>query len=765
MAEHFRLVQNHMLRKIATSIGVSVFACAALFGLRVAIERRIIPNFLAQDEIEKLPPGQHLIDAATLSTLVRINPESFVGLDSIADPQQRHIMAEMFIGNDIASKGGIAAAREKALNSGNAYGWTHCSDSRSCFANIIPAEAVEGEPIYLSQTSRIGPPPVKYDPRTKASFFVPHCISENNLGGCGAGGAVNKINTTAPGVGRQALKDAGIAETTLKELDDLVAAGDTVNPKDWSRVGATIQARMNNHDVFFGVYGMADDTFTPLGVVDAKGIVHDFNEPKYAKLKAIAQFMHQPREVVKAIVDGQAPKMTAIIGSRKFSARDLFGPFAAKQSNVFNAELAKTPGKALTVKEAAQAIGSGDYCLAHLAHCNVLTLVADTREDMAVLKSTLLTEGAKDGALLQFLQGGGTIVEVIPNAEAKFTDAIISNAQKTKAELERLNLLKRGLISTKMPINDRILKEAEGIVNSEKAAGKVTVEEASKLKQFFAGLKQFKPLLRFGLQISSDYMSFQEFADFVDKWIRGYDLVYTNSQNRVVFSKDARVLQTIDEQKIAAANSGADPYLISGMIDHIDVMYDELRQAYAGAANAWRDRGMGGKNESSPWKDVYLDDLGKFFEFKVKTPNKAASETTHQTFLVIRPGVNSSGRVQFDYQDPHQLMRLDDFQQGLIIPGNAAYREATIIATRRADQPNLIYLWSIMPKKDRFELRFIQAIPLNPKGSYLFLPETMPEQNQFAKSGNIYNQPGIKVLVYEKDRPPYFIDSRLAELN
>lgn len=362
----------------------------------------------------------------------------FENLNLPMTPEQQYLLFRAFNANDMAAMGSAQAHIEQALKEGRAYGIALCSDSRcpapfnvpqaKTFADQFSGIVQQGDPIdsFLStdkkgynliESRRVGAQPTIFDKRVKASIFAPH--AQTCLPGvekCGFNDAISVF--LGPG-GEETLRNHHVPEGVITEIKTMISEFDQPGKaRSWAEKGATMQAAFNDHPVLFGVVGHADNSFEPLGIAFPSGrIVYDVRG--YDDLVAIAKFMHDPHPELSSLTT-QKPGVIAWVFSRDKTVNAMYGEMAKEKGVLFPSTLTDfTPGKKLTLEEIKKVANGGAYATGHLENEGVLTLVADSLEDMAKIDAEL-NLNRKAYGLDTFFSKNGVIIKLIPDRSGKF---------------------------------------------------------------------------------------------------------------------------------------------------------------------------------------------------------------------------------------------------------------------------------------------------------------------------------------------------------
>lgn len=372
------------------------------------------------------------------SRIPTANSTGFEYLNLPMSSEQQFNIFRAFNANDIAAIGGTQAQIEQALNEGRSYGIALCSDSRcpapfnvpqaKRFADQFTGVVQQGDSVggFLSTDNKgynliesrtVGAQPTIFDKRVKASVFAPH--AQTCLPGvekCGFNDAITVF--LGPG-GEETLRNHHVPEGVITEIKTMVSEfSQPGKARPWAETGAMIQAKLNNHPVLFGVVGHADNSFEIGGMAFPSGrIVYDVHG--YDDLVAIAKFMHDPHPELSALTS-QKPGIITMSFSRNKSINTLYGEAAKEKGSLFASTLVDfTPGKKLTLEEIQKVANGGAYAVGHLENEGILTLVADSLEDMARIEADLNLNREAYG-LNTFFNKNGVVIKLVPDRGGRF---------------------------------------------------------------------------------------------------------------------------------------------------------------------------------------------------------------------------------------------------------------------------------------------------------------------------------------------------------
>lgn len=362
----------------------------------------------------------------------------FENLNLPMTPEQQYLLFRAFNANDVAAMGSTQAQIEQALNEGRAYGIALCSDSRcpapfnvpqaKTFADQFTGIVQQGDSIdnflttdkkgyNLIESRTVGAQPTIFPKGTKASIFAPH--AQTCLPGvekCGFNDAISVF--LGPG-GEETLRNHHVPEGVIAEIKTMISEFDQPGKaRSWAEKGAAIQAKLNNHPVMFGVVGHADNSFEIGGMAFPSGrIVYDVHG--YDDLAAIAKFMHDPHPELSSLTT-QKPGVITWVFSRDKTVNTMYGEMAKEKGVLFASTLTDfTPGKKLTLEEIKKVANGGSYATGHLENEGVLTLVADSLDDMVKIDAEL-NLNRKAYGLDTFFSKNGVIIKLVPDRSGKF---------------------------------------------------------------------------------------------------------------------------------------------------------------------------------------------------------------------------------------------------------------------------------------------------------------------------------------------------------
>lgn len=667
-------------------------------------------------------------EAAFLSAATRYNPNVF---SYIKDPVLRDTFASILLENQRSANGGFAARQAEAISDGRAIGVVYCGDSRVCrlggvFPNVVDADGSKGLAIPVS---RIGPTPAIFPEGINQSVFITHQLADCLPGGCGALGGVEALVNSDAGVSE--LIHHGVSQMTIDNIRLLIKMGagsDAATAQTieqaWAQTGARLQAEMNayqyggTHYTMYGVYGHADDSFQALGVVDNMGVTYPLE--KFPLLNSYSVFANGKHEIIDALTK-QSPTIITINGSRQFSSKDLLGDYANEPGVVFKSEANKIIGKPLSIDEARDIVSGGDYGVGALKNGKLLLLTADNAEDMATLRTMVMTEGIQNGSIKKFLEADGMIVEMIPDKTGRFIGtANIFTKESLAGDLDTLDILKAGKMqSTAFLADDVFSRQILSMASRDLELGVITEEQFAKISTTLEAIASspITPIVKMGLQGVGDYFTFLAEANFVqDTWL-GENFAWTAPGviDKNVFWKNKTVLTS--DPNLANMNGGpVDQYLRLGQLDHINVNQDDLVKAFIGSNMGYMSMGPTSNNPSKPWSEMKFQDVGKLMTLSVRHPNVYDAETKLITTLVLKPNRHTNEPGQYRDDDPNQLMMLEDQLTGIRIFGDVDYGEAkNLVAAYDQNNPNIRYLFEVssVPQERRFEFRFVGILPVD----------------------------------------------------
>lgn len=670
-------------------------------------------------------------EAAFLSLATRYNPNL---ISYIKDPALRQTLASVLLENQKVANGGFAVRQAEAIASGNAIGISICSDSRVCLGGTFPllVDADAGRALAIP-TGRIGAQPSVFQQGVNNSFFIPHQTAECIGGGCGALGGVEALVNNSDGL--QMLRNHGVSELTINDINKLIQYGAGSTPEQaklieqaWAQTGAKMQAEMNaytfggNHYTAYGVYGHSDDAFQVIGVVDNFG--NNYPIEKFPLLNSYAQYLNKPHEIIESLAKGQAPTIITINGSRNFSSKSLLGSLADQPGVVFKSETDKIAGRALSLEEARSIVAGGDYGIGALKNGKFLLLTADTAKDMSTLRTMVLTEGIRDGSIAKFLENGGMIVEMIPDKNGRFTTtANVLTREMIDGDLQRLDLLKNGRIGQRAILaEDAFGKQILTRAARDMEIGIISNERYLKIESFLRAAKPFSQFLKYGFQMLGDYFMIRDFARWIieSPYLLDENLVVKNEsrQDTVIWSQDNQIILTQDQNMIRDTHNGAQPYLVEGRLDHINVFQNDLVQSHRGAAAAFLKHGpYGTEGVTEPWSNMESNDVGKILKLEIAPPFGTYDGQTIEltTTLVSKPNDFNFDGINIEYNDanPNQLMMLVDQVTGFPIMGDQP-EQITVVPAFDPNNPKIVYLFEVqsIPTERRFQFNFIGTVPV-----------------------------------------------------
>lgn len=681
-------------------------------------------------------------EIAFLSILTRYRPEQ---LAALTDPNKRDIFS-LIIAANAKNTGGVTS-----YNPETTIGILDCSDSRVCmpptFTNVTNindvkymdlTQEVSGQTLSIS---RIGAQPALFPVDITQSFFIPHQTAECVTGGCGALGGVEALVSNENGVNQ--LLHHGVSPMTIEDVKKLISmgAGTTADEaltieKAWAQTGAKMQAEINHAQYValnpgaadrtyysaYGVFGHADNSFQALGVVDNLGNIHSIDE--FPLLKSFAGYINTPHPIIESLTS-QAPDIIAINGSRMHDTNKLFGELSQEPGILFKSSVNMTPGVPMSVEEARSVVAGADYSVGALKNSKFIVLVADNASDMAVLRTTLMTEGVQSGSMQAFFEQGGVVVEMYPDATGRFTGlAQIRTAEDLSTDFAKLGTLSRSNIASTVNIENSFLGQLEKNALRDLELGVINESQFIKIQNMLRSVRPFAPFFKYGLQMVGDYFAIRDLATWVDEGIMGHNLIWDNPPDRTVWNPNNPIILTADQSRIMSENNGANPYLIEGRLDHINVNQDDLVRAYIGAFNAWFERGPGMPNAAEPWKNMQASDVGKLLTLEVLPPYGPADGQPLKlmTTLVLKPNDEKfdGTNITFDTNNPNQMMMLVDQLTGIPILGDIPNQKTTVAAIDPTN-PNIRYLFEVtsVPSERRFQFNFIGVVPVDSAQSSL----------------------------------------------
>lgn len=686
-------------------------------------------------------------DAIFLSLATRYSPKQFAFINN---QDHRDILAAILRQNSKVSSGDFRALMNQAIRDGYACGLAGCVDSRVNYTNFFPnvlapthevdlatAELVEarkadmfGQPIY-----KIGTQPAVFEQGINISVFGPHQTSLCDPSGCGAWNAIGDLVNDPNGAGLEKLKHHGVTQTTIDDLSALYreasARGLDLNDpevqKNWAKIGAKMQAEVNvkqwggNHFTAYGVYGHADDTFQTIGVVDAFG--NEYAIDDFPKLKAVTSYLDKPHPVIEYIARGQQPIIIAANGSRNHTIPSLFGDLTQESGLLFGADVDKIPGAPLTADEIRKMLAGTDYGKNVLQSKNFVVLVADTPQDMAMLRNTLLTTGLEKGGLIEFFDKNGVFVEMIPDANGHFGEVgYIRSVEDLFPDSFRIDPTGR-IVRTYGNVDTNksyFLNQLKNRVERDYLLELIDDVQFSKITKVLDWLNT--PGVRFAgkislmaLQAFGDAYSIIEFVRWFEEDLLGKTLIYKNKFDNAYKSPNARVLETAEETVIKQNNKNALVSLVSGQIEKIVIPQKELVDAFAGAVLAWFDKGPdNGPRAEAPWKDIKYEELSQILTLDLPSslgPSMVPTQLfTNLEIMPYNQHFVDLGKVPgFRDQDPDQRMMLIDSETGIPILPDVPGQKTTISAVDR-NNPGVKYFFELSVPDDKqldFELRFV----------------------------------------------------------
>lgn len=652
-------------------------------------------------------------EVAFLALVTGYKPEQ---LAAITNPNHRDMFSAILYYNEESS--GISRLPT--------IGVSDCSDSRVClprfFKNITSQPTVLGDlPDPISgQTltvSRIGAQPSLFPVDVTESVFIPHCSGLGIPGGCGALGGVEVLVNSEEGVAK--LIHHGVSQMTIDEIRNLISMGAGATPDEiatieqaWAKTGARMQAEINHAQYLrlnpgaadrtyyagYTVYGHTDSTVTEvMKVIDNNGVIYSVDD--FPRLKAYADYINVPHPVIESLMT-QAPDIIAINGSRLHDTNKLFGELAQKPGVLFKSSVNMTPGVPISVEEARQVVAGADYSVGALKNSKFMVLVADNAADMAVLRTTLMTEGLENGSMRAFLEQGGIIVEMYPDEAGRFTGlANIVTAQDLSADLTKLNILTSSRVASTVAIENSFLGQIEKRALRDLELKVINEAQFLKIQSALRSVRPFVPFFKFGADAAATYFTVRDVGTWIDESVMGHSLIWDNPADRTVWNFNNPIIYTEDQSRIRAENYGAHPYLIEGRLDHIDVLQDDLVQAYSGAMRAYIERGPGMPNAADPWDKMESSaDVGKLLTLEILPPYGPADGQPLKlvTTLVMKPNDENFDGIDviYDNTDPNQRMMLVDQMTGLPIFGDISGQN-TIVVAFDPSNPEVRYLFEV----------------------------------------------------------------------
>lgn len=696
-------------------------------------------------------------EIAFLSMASRYSPDQF---RLITDPRHRDILSVILLENAKVAKSGFNRLVLEAIADGNACGLTGCGDSRVNFPKIFPniptavgeVNVVTGDlvgiPVY-----RVGTQPAVFPKGVNISVFGPHQTAECLPGGCGAWGGIDTLINNPKGLAK--LTEHGVSQMTIDELKRLynqALTGGLTTPEEWSRVGARMQAELNayqwggTHYTAYGVYGHADDTFQAVKVIDNFG--KEYSIDQFPKLKAVTSYINKPHPIIEEIAKGQQPIIIGINGSRNHTIPGLFGDLTNEPGLLFASDVDKIPGLPVSPAEARSVIAGADYGINVLPNKNFVVLVADNAQDMAVLRTTLLTEGVEKGSIQAFFERGGIIVEMMPDKTGRFTGlAYVRTAEDLMGDAVRIDFANSATMRGAIDLDSVFLGQLESRTLRDfelKVISESTKTRILNLLTFLRNpaLRPIGLLAKLGLQFIGDYYMIKGFVEWFYGTLFDENLIYKNKwegwdSDKIVW-RDKTVLTSSEEAKIMSENPGAHRWLAIGRLDHIKVKQDDLVQAHAGAFRGWLKHGpksenVGIEGEVEPWKSISKNDLGKLVTLEIPASPPGIETTTLVTTLVSKPNdTNFDGKeVQYIDTDPNQLMMLVDQTTGIPILGDVP-GQTTTVAAIDPNNPKVRYFFEVtsVPKDRRFEFRLVGIGCNAPESANVRIP--VPKDSLFA---------------------------------
>ena len=736
MAENGRFTRRDFLKLTLTALGSTLLSsCASLEGAgTLSPAATSTPRVYDLDGYKQYEIGSDIPpEIAFLSMASRYSPDQF---RLIANPLHRDILSVMLLENAKVAKSGYARLVLEAIADGNACGLTGCGDSRVNFPKIFPniptavkeVDVITGDlvgiPVY-----RVGTQPSVFPKGVNISVFGPHQTAECLPGGCGAWGGIDTLINNPNGLTQ--LTKHGVSQMTIDELQRLynqALTGGLTTPEEWSRVGARMQAELNayqwggTHYTAYGVYGHADDTFQVMRVIDNFG--NEYPIDQFPKLKAVTSYINQPHPIIEEIAKGQQPMIIGINGSRNHTVSGLFGDLTNESGLLFASDVDKIPGLPVSPAEARSVIAGADYGINVLPNKNFVVLVADNAQDMAVLRTTLLTEGVEKGSIQAFFERGGIIVEMMPDKTGRFSGiAYVRTAGDLMGDAARIDFANSATMRGAIDLDSAFLGQLESRTLRDfelKVINEATKTRIMNLLTFLRSpaLRPIGLLAKLGFQFIGDYYMIKGFVEWFYGTLFDENLIYKNKwdgwdSDKVIW-RDKTVLTTPEEAKIRSENPGAHPWLSIGRLDHIKVKQDDLVQAHAGAVRAYFKHGplpyYGWEGEAEPWKSIDKNDLGKLVTLEIPPPNPYEGVTTLVTTLVSKPNdQNFDGReIEYNDTNPNQLMMLVDQTTGIPILGDIP-GQVTTVAAIDPNNPKVRYFFEVssIPEDRRFEFRLV----------------------------------------------------------
>lgn len=679
-----------------------------------------------------------------LSLATRYSPNQFFFINN---SDHRDILAAILRQKSKFSSGDFRALMEAAIRDGYACGLSGCVDARvnypSFFPNVmettqeidiatgelLPARKADmfGQPVY-----KIGTQPAVFEKGINISVFGPHQASLCDPGGCGAWNGINTLINDPNGL--EILKGHGVTQATIDDLTELyldatsrgLDLNDPEVQKLWAKIGAQMQSEANvkqwggNHFTAYGVYGHADDTFQTIGVVDAFG--NEFSIDDFPKLKAVTSYLNKPHPVIESIAKGQQPIIIAANGSRSHTIPFLFGDLTSESGLLFGADVDKIPGSPLNADEIRKLFAGTDYGKNVLQSKNFVVLLADTPQDMAMLRNTLLTTGLEKGGLIEFFEKQGVFVEMIPDAKGHFGEVgYIRGIEELFPEAYKIdptgNIIRQyGHFDNNKPF---FLNQLGLIAERDLYLNIINPEQFSKIKKVIdllntPGFKIAGKIALMGLQVIGDAYSIIEFVRWWEEDLLGKTLIYKNKVDNAIISPTARVLESAEEAVLKQNNKNALVTLTGCQIEKIILPQAELVAAFAGAYRAWFEKGQNGPRAEAPWKDIKREELSQLLTLEL--PSSLSPFTTPTqlfTNIEIMPCdqnfVNSGKVPGFREDDSDQRMMLVDYKTGMPILPDVPGQKTTIMAEDR-NNPGVKYFFEVSvpdDKQQNFELHFV----------------------------------------------------------
>ncbi|KKQ23443.1 MAG: hypothetical protein US40_C0015G0024 [Candidatus Roizmanbacteria bacterium GW2011_GWC2_37_13] len=708
------------------------------------------PKILTVESNELYTMGNEFdSEAIFLSLATRYSPDQFY---FIRNRDHRDILSAILRQNSVVSSSDFQSLMEEAIRGGYACGLSGCVDARvnypKFFPNVIePSLEIDlqtgelvsgrttdmvGQPVY-----KIGTQPAVFSEGINISVFGPHQASLCNPNGCGAWDAIGQLVNDPKGL--DALRRHGVTQTTIDDLTALYNDAKTMGldlsdlevQKSWARIGAQMQSEANvkkwggNHFTAYGVYGHADDTFQAIAVVDAFG--NEYPIENFPKLKAVTSYLNKPHPIIEYIAQGQQPIIIAANGSRIHTIPDLFGDLTQESGLIFGADVDKIAGRPITVDEVRKMLAGTDYGKNVLQSKNFVVLIADTPEDMAMLRNTLLTTGLEKGGLVEFFsKENAAFVEMIPDKNGHFSEiGYIRNVEDLFPDAYRIDPTGKIIRNYGYANNNKsfFLNQLNRRVERDYLLGIIDDVQFSKINRIIEWFNT--PGFRFAgkiglsaLQMFGDAVTIIEFVRWFEEDLLGKSLVYKNSLDNVKLTPDARVLTTKEEIQFLQKYKDTIIPLTLGHVEKITIPQSDLIEGFAGAVRGWMEKGQGSlkpiEKQEPPWRDIKYEELSQLLTIEV-LDKLGSSGTPIQLFTTLEVVPYDENFVRlgkppgFRNQDPDQKMALIDTQTGIPILPDVEGQKITISAFD-PNKPTVRYFFELsVPDNNQtaFELRFV----------------------------------------------------------